>query len=189
MTEALETLTLGPGEEARRLWKGAEESREHAAEHFASLCEALDLGVRATLILAVSRLQPVRQEYPGSIAMLLESPAPKVDPIRDAINTPRSLSFLDVLDMLSADELACVSPKLHHGWEDRRCSCIRSRMLAREATGVTLDGEERDSLLLLMAYRNRIFLVPPPVTIVLAEIIAAFPALKRLFERLSTPVA
>ena len=186
MTETLETFTLGPREEARRLWQGAEASLKNASENFANLCEALDLGVRATLILAVSRLQQARQEFPGSIAMLLETPEPELDPARDAINIPPSVEFLDVLDMLSADELGCVSPKLHHGWEDRRFSCNRSRKLARETTGVTLNGEERDSLLLLAAYRNRIFRVQPPVKIAPLEIITAFPTLRRLFERLST---
>lgn len=199
--EALETEVhvLGPRDEARRLWQAAEEAlnrpgqerpgQERPGHDFAPLCEALDLGARAIEILAVDRLATVRADFPASIAMLLESPDPEVDPTRDAIQIPRSLSFLDVIDMLSDDELDCVSPKLHHGWEDRRCSCLRSRKLSRQTAGSSLGLEERDQLLLLAAYRNRIFRVPPPVKIVPAEIRAAFPALRRLYQGLEAPVA
>lgn len=189
MTRVFETRTLDPQEEAQCLWQGAEEAASHAGESFATLCEALDLGVRAVEILAVFRLRPAHDTFAASIAMLLESPAAKVDPTRDAIHIPRSMSFLDVIDVLSDDPLECVSPKLHHGWEDRRFSCLRSRKLAREVTGVTLDAEEREDLLLLAAYRNRIFRVSPPVTIVPDEIIAAYPALRRLFACLSAAPA
>ncbi|MCP3960694.1 MAG: hypothetical protein GY719_22855 [bacterium] len=184
-----EIRTLGPREEADRLWKGAQEAFEQAEESFVRLCEALDLGLRAIEILAVLRLQPVRPELPASIAMLLESPEPEVDVTRDGIHVPNSLSFVHVVDMLSDDGLDCVSPKLHHGWEDRRHSCLRSRKLARETTGVSLGREDRDHLLLLQAYRNRIFRLPPPVKIVPGDIVVAFPAAARLYERLSASMA
>lgn len=181
---SLAVQTLGPREEAHRLWRGAKDAFDGASQHFASLCEALDLGTRAIEILAVEKLAPVRQDFPASIAMLLESPSPEVDPSRDAIHTPKVLAFIHVIDLLSDDPLDCVSPRLHHGWEDRRCSCLRSRKLARQTTGITLDSADRDHLLLLAAYRNRIFRVPPPVTVRPADILDAFPALERLYQQL-----
>ncbi len=98
---------------------------------------------------------------------------------------PKALQITEILDLLSADGLDCVAPRLHRGWEDRRFSCARSRKTAREATGVTLEKPEVDSLLLLAAYRNRLFRYPPPIRIVPAEILGAFPALRSLVERLT----
>ena len=103
---------------------------------------------------------------------------------RDAINAPNSLPFIAVLDLLSGEELECVAPGLHRGWEDRRFSCRRSRVTACEALGITLEEGEREQLLLLAAYRNRIFRSPPPVRVVREEILAANPALNHLVQRL-----
>ena len=58
------------------------------------------------------------------------------------------------------------------------------RVTAAEALGVTLSEEDRNQLLLLAAYRNRIFRSPPPVRVVRGEILAAFPTLNRLVEEL-----
>ena len=51
-----------------------------------------------------------------------------------------------------------------------------------EALGMTLTEEDRDHLLVLAAYRNRIFRSPPPVRVDRGEILGAFPALNRLVE-------
>jgi len=107
-----------------------------------------------------------------------------VDTHRDAISIPNSLQFTDMVDLLSAEELECVSPGMHRGWEDRRFSCRRSRVSAQEALGVTLDATERDQLLLLSAYRNRIFRYPPPVRVHTHEVLSAFESLVRLVEGL-----
>ena len=96
------------------------------------------------------------------------------------------MQFTDILDLLSEEQLDCVGPKLHRGWEDRRFSCRRSRATAAEAIGLTVDAAERDRLLLLAAYRNRIFRYPPPIRIVPAEIVEAFPALAALVQSLTS---
>lgn len=189
MSELPDIVQLAPREEADRLWKGAAEAFERAREDFAKLTECLDLGIRAAEIYAILRLQPVREQYPATIASLLESPSPEIDIERDAIHTPRALRFKDVLDMLSADGLDCVSPGLHHGWEDPRFSCQRSRNRAAERVDVCLDATPRDQLLFLLACRNRIFHVPPPVRIPTFEVIEAFPTLARLVENLSAAPA
>ena len=111
-------------------------------------------------------------------------PSPEVDPYRDAIDAPRVLGFTDAIDLLSAEELVCVSPAMHRGWEDRRFSCRRSRATAQEAIGFALAAADRAPLLTLAAYRNRIFRLPPPVRLEPAAIRAAFPGLATLVRRL-----
>lgn len=184
MSQPREAITLDAEEEARRLWQGAREAFDLADDDLTSLSEALDLGLRAAEILAARRLVPVRDHFPATMGMLLDTPPAEVDIYRDAVETPRSLGFTDVLDLLSEPSLDCVGPELHRGWEDRRYSCRRSRATAQEAIGIQLDGDERRQLLALAAYRNRIFRLPPPVRLIPEEIRSAFPALISLVRRL-----
>jgi hypothetical protein len=184
MTQLPEVIDLSPEDEARRLWNGACEARKTAAEDLISLCEALDLGLRSAEILTIQKLQPIKDHFPATIGVLLDMPNPDVDTHGDAISIPNSLQFTDMVDLLSAEELECVSPGMHRGWEDRRFSCRRSRVSAQEALGVTLDATERDQLLLLSAYRNRIFRYPPPVRVNTNEVLSAFESLARLVEGL-----
>ncbi len=184
---ALEAVTLTPEQEAERLWQGSEQEFAAAADDLARLCAALELGVRAAEVLAVLRLRTVKKDLPATIGMLLEHPPEEVDSWRDVVQMPKSLSFAETIDMLSEEGLECVTPHLHHGWEDRRRSCGRARETARRATGVTLDTATRDRLMILAAYRNRIFSTPPPVRIVPSEIVDAFPTLRELVQQLSTP--
>lgn len=184
MSELPAVIELGPEEEARRLWGGATEAYAKAGEDLVALCESLDLGLRAAETLVMSKLQPVKSDFPATIQLQLDTPSPDVDLVRDAINIPNSLDFTAVLDLLSSADLECVAPGMHRGWEDRRFSCQRSRETARSALGVSLDGEQREQLLVLAAYRNRIFRSPPPLKIVPAQITGAWDALKGLVEGL-----
>jgi hypothetical protein len=184
VTEPAGQVCLSPENEAQRLWDGAQEAFRKARQGIVHLSEAVDLGVRVVEIMTTRRLQPVRDEFPASIASLLESPPPDVDPRRDFLNPPKSLRFIDALDMLSAADLPCISPQLHHGWEDRVVSCRRSRARTRRATGVSVDEKRRDALILIGAYRNRIFVLPPPVRIVPDEVASAYPTLVELVEHL-----
>ena len=72
-------------------------------------------------------------------------------------------------------------PRRHgvHRWRHR------SRHLGRTACGTVLTPDVRDKLVLLEAYRNRIFRVPPPVRIVPDEIRSAFPSLEQLYDKLA----
>ena len=182
---ATEVLTLSPEQEAVRLWEGAEAELSAASKDFVALCEALDLGVRAAQILAILRVRPARDSLPATVAMLLDQPPPEVDPWRDVVHLPKTLQFAEAIDLLSADELECITPHLHHGWEDRMWSCRRARKAARGAAGITLGPSERTQLMVLAAYRNRIFEMSPPVTVDPAAILEAFPALRDLVEQLS----
>jgi hypothetical protein len=187
MNELPEIISLGPEDEAGRLWAGAKEAYQHASVSLVSLCEFLELGIRAAEILIVQQLQRTKQEFPATIALQLETPIAEVDTYRDAVAVPRTIQFTEMLDLLSSDTLDCVGPRLHRGWEDRRFSCLRSRATGRKALGVTLDRDTRDRLLLLAAYRNRLFRYPPPVRIVTREILESYDALKQLVESLQKP--
>jgi len=177
-------IELGPSDEAARLWRGALDAYASADERLVALCETLQLGIRSAEILAVGLMQSVRSEFPGTIALQLETPAPEVDVLRDAVATPNSISFTEILDLMGDEDLSCVGPHLHRGWEDRRFSCARSRATTKSAIGFSLDAASRDKLLLLTAYRNRIFYYPPPLRIAAHEILDAYPALIELVEKL-----
>ncbi|MHC4408460.1 MAG: hypothetical protein ACYS0E_06795 [Planctomycetota bacterium] len=180
-----DTITLAPTEEAKHLWLNAVNAFERGGEGVGPLTEALEFGIRAVHILAVEKLQPIADRFPATIETQLERPDPEVVPYRDAAKEMHALQFIEVIDLLSEDGAECVSPHMHRGWEDRRASCHRSRQLGREACGVVLTPESRDKLVLLEAYRNRIFRVPPPVKIVPNEIRTAFPELETLYEKLA----
>lgn len=180
-----DVIELGLEDEARRMWKGSKKARLTASDDLVALSEALDLGLHAAEIHVIRLLQPVRSKFPATIGLQLELPTPVVDPLRDGVISPHTLQFHDIVDLLSAEELDCVSPGMHRGWEDRRFSCRRSRATAQEEIGVTLSRPDQASLLLLSAYRNRLFRYPPPVRVVPGEIVDAFDALDRLVERLS----
>jgi hypothetical protein len=179
-----DTIELGSADEARRLWAGAQAARATAGADLVALLETLDLGIHAAEVLVVQLLQPVKDRFPATIGAQLATPTPEVDAHRDGIHVPKVLQFTDAIDLLSGDDLECVSPGLHRGWEDRRFACQRSRAVARDAVGVSLSGEEQQRLLLLSAYRNRLFRCPPPVRVVPAEIHGALPVLEGLVERL-----
>ena len=49
---------------------------------------------------------------------------------------------------------------------------------------MTLSEAQRDDLLLLAAYRNRIFRYPPPVRVERARVLQAFDALSSLIQSL-----
>jgi hypothetical protein len=184
MSNLPSVIELGPIEEAERLWLGSLEAREGADDDLAALFEALELGVRAVEVLAVHRLMEVKDRFPATIQAQLETPAPEVDAHRDAVQVPNSLDFTSILDLLSADGLECVSPGMHRGWEDRRFSCNRSRGTARSALGVELSEDQRDQLMVLAAYRNRVFRSPPPLRVVPMEILGSFGSLDRLKDTL-----
>jgi hypothetical protein len=179
-----DVIELGLEDEARRMWAGSKQARGAAGRDLVALSEALDLGLHAAEILVIRLLQPARPRFPATIGLQLELPTPEVDPHRDGVISPHTLQFHDIVDLLSDEGLECVSPGLHRGWEDRRFSCRRSRNTAQTEIGVTLTGSEQADLLLLSAYRNRLFRYPPPVRVVPGDILGAFGALDRLVQKL-----
>ncbi len=184
MSAQNQEFLLSPHAEAERLWSGAQEAFPQARDGIAQLCETIDLGMRVVEILTIECLRKVRQEFPTSVSILLDPPPPNVDPTRDFMHAPKTLSLLDALDMLSDPGLPCISPALHRGWVDRVQVCRELRTNTKRATNLALDATQRDALMLIGAYRNRIFLLPPPVRIVPSEVLDAFPVLSELVEQL-----
>lgn len=184
MSRLAEVIELGTEEEARRLWKGAEAAWDSSDENLISLCEFLDLGLHAAEILAVHLLQPLKDRFPATIGLQLALPTPEVNAERDGTHLPNVLQFTDLVDLLSAEDLKCISPGMHRGWEDRRFACRRSRVTAHEAIGVSLNEEEQHRLLVLAAYRTRIWRCSPPVRIVPQEIRPGFETLKNLVDQM-----
>ncbi len=76
MTLLPETLMLGPEEEATRLWRGATLAHESAATSLVSLCESLNLGIRAAEILAIQQLQKIKDKLPATINRIFRLPPP-----------------------------------------------------------------------------------------------------------------
>lgn len=184
MSRLMEAVRLTPREEADRLWDEAREAMRRGPESFVDLTEALDLGIRAAELYTLLALRPLRHSYPVLITSLLEDSPAEIHVDRDAIHVPRGLEFLDILDLLSEPKLPCISRELHQGWEDPWFSCQRSRDTSKKAVRSPLQEVERDELLLLLACRNRIFRLPPPVVIPVADVVAAFPTLERVVSEL-----
>ena len=184
MNHLSELIILSPEEEATRLWEGAQRAQEQAVNDLVALCESLDLGLRAAEILVTQKLQPVKDQFPATIGLLLETPHPEVNPHRDAVTVPKSLQFTDLLDLLSEEMLDCIGPGIHRGWEDRTLSCRRSRKTAQEVIEVTLSSNNREQLMLLAAYRNRLFRYHRPVEIHPQKITSAFTDLSELMRGL-----
>lgn len=184
MSTEPEGVFLSPRVEAERLWKGVEEISDRARDDIAALSEMIELGIRAVEILTIECLRRVRFEFPTSVAVLLDPPPPDVDPTRDFVHAPKTLQLVDALDMLSDPVLPCISLGLHRGWVDRAQVCRELRNNTKRATDLSLDVTQRDALMLLGAYRNRIFLLPPPVRIAPDEVLQAFPIVTMLVEQL-----
>jgi hypothetical protein len=184
MSPLPEIIHLEAEDEAQRLWAGAEAAFAASEEELLPLLEAVDLGVRAAEVLAVDRLQAARARFPATIQLQLDLPEPPVVPRLHAIAAPQAMDFVGVLDLLSEEGLECVNPGMHRGWEDRRFACARSRTAARDALGISLDQATRDQLMVLAAYRNRVFRYPPPIEVRPAQIREAYPALRALVASL-----
>lgn len=184
MNRLPEVLTLDIQEEARRLWRGAQLAFQQADSSVVALCESIDLGVRAAELFAVRSLQEMREGFPEPLRAHLQSQEPKIHWFRDAMDGVPCLQFRVLLDLMSEPELECIAAELHEGAVKAPFPCERARASARAVLGFTLGGEDRDLLLLLLAYRNRIFRCVPPVELRKEEVLVAFPALVQLVEKL-----
>lgn len=183
-----EILTLDAHQEATRLWRGALDAFQDAPDSLVSLCESLDLGVRAAELYAVLGLEAMQQGFPEALRMHLQSQDPEIHWYRDAMDGVPCVQFRVLLDLMSDADLDCIAVELHGAARPSAFPCERARASAYTALGFSLSGEDRDLLLLLLAYRNRIFRCVPPVEIRKEEVLVAFPALVQLVGKLSTAV-
>lgn len=163
---------------------------------------ALSMGLRAAQLLAFQLLSGVRDQFPATVQALMSRPQPVLDVHRDAQASPDdTLSLVNILDLLSAEQLLCISPEMHRGWQDKKQSCREARQISREAAGFSLDSLDRAGLLAAVALRNRLLRMPPPAIVdpetvrstlesvfglvmrlVPASALSSFPDLRRLLD-------
>jgi len=181
-----EVLVLDAREEAQRLWQGAQDAFLEADRSLVALCESIDLGMRAAELFAVTRLQAMRQGFPEPLRDHLQSQQARIHWYKDALDGVPCVQFRVLLDLMSGPELDCIAVELHGGAGASVFPCERARASAHTVLGFSLTREDRDLLLLLLAYRNRIFRCVPPVEIHKEEVLVAFPVLVQLVERLQS---
>ena len=119
MNQVTEGVFLDPETEAERLWQGAQDAIQKAGQSVVCLSEAVDLGVRVVELMVVRCLQPVQDEFPATITGLLEPLSPDVDPKRDFLHPPKSLHFIDVVDLLSERNRSVVYQSPSSPWLGR----------------------------------------------------------------------
>lgn len=147
----------------------------------------LALRMRAVELLTVERLLPVATRFPATIQEHLTLPPSPSVGIQDAFVDPSEpIGLVDLLELLSADGLAPISPRLYRGWQDRVQARRDARSISTEAVGFSLTAEERDALLMAVAIRNRLMRSFPPLDVELGQIEEAIAAVERLHERLVT---
>jgi len=179
-----DVFTLHADEEATRLWQGAQEAYAEAGDRLVALSQCIDLGVRAAELRAIARLREVGEALPQRVRHGLEHEDARIHWYRDALPPEPCFDLRVLLDLVSRPELDCIAPELHGGLGASHFPCERARASAHAALGFSLRGEDRDLLLLLLAYRNRLFRCPPPVEVRKEEVLVAFPALTQLMGSL-----
>lgn len=149
------------------------------------LKSALAWGWHAVGLLAYIRLHPHRESFDAWVRDYLHKGEPELDVERDARwENQQRLSSLEILDLLSDVGLPILKPELYQGWQDRtsRCTVLRGRV--REVIGGGVDEPTRDRLLLVLAAYHRLVRMPAEVTLDVASVLVAMPALCDLLSLL-----
>ncbi len=149
---------------------------------------AVAWGWHAVGLLAYLRLQPDRDRFDAWVQDYLHEGEPSLKVDRYAHWEERErLSFLEMLDLLSAPELPSLKADFYQGWQDRMTRCQGLRFQVAELVGQSLGTEQRDQLLLLLAAYHRLVRLPAGVSLETAAIWEAFPALLDLADLLLDP--
>ena len=139
---------------------------------------ALAWGWHAVGLLAYVRLQPQRELFDAWVQDYLHQGAPALQVERDARWEERErLSFLELLDLLSAEALPILKPEFYQGWQDRTSRCQGLRRQTAQIVGGSVNEGQRQQLLVLLAAYHRLIRLPAGVVLDEAEIRRAFPAL------------
>ena len=146
---------------------------------------ALAWGWHAVGLLVYLQLQPQKHLFDAWVQDYLHEGEPELQVERDARWEERErLSFMELLDLLSAVDLPILKPKFYQGWQDRTSRCHTLRRRVAQVVGGSLQAEARDQLLELLAAYHRLIRLPARVALDAAPIRAAFPALLDLAELL-----
>ncbi len=146
----------------------------------------LGWGWHAVSVLAHDRLRPARDNFDHWFWDYLQVAEPQLDGPRDAQWQERSLSHIELLDILSEETMTILKPTFYQGWQDRTARCRTLRQRATAAIGGNIGASQRDDLVLLLGAHNRLLRVPAAVGLNGAELIAALPALFDLLELLGS---
>lgn len=140
-------------------------ARVDAGEQAIDVAIATELCFRVMTILAQSALEDAREDYTVALQAMMHTPNAAIDEERDALVDERDfLGCLDVVDMLSAEGLDCVAPRLHRGWQDRHQSCRQARQVSTDRLGFSLAASERAAIVAAWGVCHRVMRVPPPVS-------------------------
>ncbi|MBI2503004.1 MAG: hypothetical protein HYW07_07185 [Candidatus Latescibacteria bacterium] len=154
---------------------------------------ALAWGWHAVGLLAYVRLQPQRQLFDAWVQDYLHQGEPALQLERDARWEERErLSFLELLDLLSAEQLSILKPEFYQGWQDRTSRCQGLRRQMAQIVGGSVNEGQRTQLLVLLAAYHRLIRLPAGVVLDLPSTRRTFPALLDLAALLvdrSTPEA
>lgn len=184
MTVSARTLTtLDNAEDSRRR---ARRAAEGMGDDPLSLKEVLHWGWHAAALYAYAALRPHREELDSWLWDYLAAGTERLDAERDARWEERQrLSLLELVDLLSAEELEVLEPGFYQGWQDRLERC---RTLRRQVAGVVGwsigSEEERGKLLLLLAAYHRLLRLPAAVELDAGAVRGEVPRLLELVERL-----
>ncbi len=171
---------------ALRLLNRLERTKLAAADDPFELSDALGMAIRAAHVLGHEHLMQVAQELPASVQSMMELPEPSLDAGRDAFVEPLDyIDFVDILDVISDENLDCVAPHLHRGWQDKKESCRNARRATKGSVGFSIGFRFRESLLQAAAIYNRVFLVPAPVELEINEVKTALSSVLELIENLA----
>jgi hypothetical protein len=136
-------------------------------------------------LLAYVRLQPASDSFDPWIRDYFLPGEPDLDVERDAQWEERQrLSFLELIDLLSAQELSILKPSFYQGWQERSSRCRELRREVTELVGASLEEEQRQQLLYLLAAYHRLIRLPTAARIDVTRVHACYPALLDLARML-----
>jgi hypothetical protein len=140
-------------------------ARVDASDQPLDIAVATELCFRAMTVLAQSALEGAREDYTVALQAMMHAPQFAIDEERDALVDERDfLGCLDVIDLLSAEGLDCVAPRLHRGWQDRHQSCRQARRVSSDKLGFSLAASERAAIVAAWGVCHRVMRIPPPVS-------------------------
>ena len=142
-------------------------------------------GWHAVVLLAYHRLRPARETFDHWFWDFLETGEPTFDVDRDARwEEKKRLSLLELLDILSEEDLSILKPEFFQGWQDRTTRCRTLRKGVTGVIGSSVGQEQRDKLVLLLAAYHRLVRIPAGVQMQDNNLEQAVPALFDLIESL-----
>ncbi len=140
---------------------------------------------QSVALLAHHRLRPARETFDHWFWDFLDAGEPAFDVERDARwEEKKRLSLLEMLDILSSEELPILKPEFFQGWQDRTTRCRTLRKQVTAVIGSSIEQAQRDRLMMLLAAYHRLLRIPSPVEVESDPLRGALPALFDLIEAL-----